>query len=324
MCFCDFLVVEHESQYEDASTQTQAKSGMKVEDLMLDDTRLHFFTGMETFQTFNLVFESLGDTVNELNYYYGTRPSICPADQFLLTLMKLRLARTHFELSIMFQINEKEVTNIFVTWINFLYFQFQDIEWWPSRDLVRFFSPSEFYKKFPSTRAIIDGTEIPMKKPKQPVLQQATYSTYKNRNTAKVLVAVTPGGLVSFVSEAYGGSASDRQICERSNLSQMCESNDSIMADKGFNVQDLFISSYVTINIPEFFSKKYRMSSKTVVNDRKIASKRVHVERIIGLAKTFKILTIPFGNTESELANAIISVCFFLCNFKTCIVPHDA
>ena len=156
----------------------------------------------------------------------------------------------------MFQINEKEVTNIFVTWINFLYFQFQDIEWWPSRDLVRFFSPSEFYKKFPSTRAIIDGTEIPMKKPKQPVLQQATYSTYKNRNTAKVLVAVTPGGLVSFVSEAYGGSASDRQICERSNLSQMCESNDSIMADKGFNVQDLFISSNVTINIPEFFSKK--------------------------------------------------------------------
>ncbi|XP_014675449.1 PREDICTED: uncharacterized protein LOC106815500 [Priapulus caudatus] len=246
--------------------------------------RLHYYTGLETYGNFILLFRALGETVNELNYYYGVSPSLAPEDQLFLTLVKLRLAQTNFELSMLFEINIKEVTNVFVTWINFLYHH-----WWPSRDLVSFFTPSDFRKKFPTTRVIVDGTEIPMKKPHQPVAQQATYSTYKNRNTAKVLVGVTPGGLVSFVSDAYGGSASDRQICERSNLSQICDPGDSIMADKGFNVQDLFISSNVEINIPEFFKKKNRMSAKSVTKDRKIASKRVHVERIIGLAKTYKI-----------------------------------
>jgi hypothetical protein len=35
------------------------------------------------------------------------------------------------------------------------------------------------------------------------------------------------------------------------------------MADKGFNVQDLFAPYDVTINIPTFFRKKNRMTGKT-------------------------------------------------------------
>jgi len=89
----------------------------------------------------------------------------------------------------------------------------------------------------------------------------------------------------------------------------------------GFNVQDLFIPYDVTINIPTFFKKTNRMSTATVLKDRKLASKRVHVERIIGLAKTFKILKRPLNNTESALASQIIGVCFWLCNFRDCIVP---
>lgn len=91
------------------------------------------------------------------------------------------------------------------------------------------------------------------------------------------------------------------------------------MADKGFNVQDMFIPTNVLINFPDFFSKKNRMSVRSVSKDRKIASKRVHVERLIGLAKTFKILK----NIESNLADAIISVCFCLCSFRAGIVPNN-
>jgi hypothetical protein len=36
----------------------------------------------------------------------------------------------------------------------------------------------------------------------------------------------------------------------------MCQVVFSIMADKGFNVQDLFAPYDVTINIPTFFGKK--------------------------------------------------------------------
>ncbi len=121
-----------------------------------------------------------------------------------------------------------------------------------------------------------------------------------------------------------GGSASDRQITERSSLMKDCESGDSIMGYKGFNVQDLFAPYDVSINLPTFFRKKNRMSGKTVLRDRKISSKRVHIERLIGLAKTYKILTVPLNATESALGTQILFVCFMLCNFRPCIMPKTA
>ena len=66
------------------------------------------------------------------------------------------------------------------------------------------------------------------------------------------------------------------------------------------------------------------MSAETVMKDRKIASKRVDIERIIGLGKTYKILFQPLTPTESSLSTQIITVCFLLCNFRPCIVSHNA
>ena len=48
------------------------------------------------------------------------------------------------------------------------------------------------------------------------------------------------------------------------------------------------------------------MSGTTVLHDRKIASKRVHVERVIGLAKTYAILKSPLSTSETLLASDII------------------
>ena len=289
-----------------------------------DPEGLHFYTGLENYQKFVFVLSTLGPAANELMYFHGVVPSLPVEDQFFVTLIKLHRKKTNFELSRMFAISQATVTNIFVTWINFMTVQWGETDWWPSRDLVSYFAPTDFKLKFPATRVVVDGTECPIQKPKQPIVQQATFSTYKNKNTVKVLVGMTPGGLVSYLSPAYGGSASDRQICEPSNLRQTCDPGDSIMADKGFNVQDLFESRMVTANIPTFFRKRNRMSGGAVLKDRKIASKRVHVERVIGLAKTYNILKQPMNNTESALASQIIKVCFYLCSFRSNIVPKDA
>jgi hypothetical protein len=53
---------------------------------------------------------------------------------------------------------------------------------------------------------------------------------YKNKNTAKTVACVTPGGLTSLVSH------SERQIIEQSGLVGAVESCDHVMADKGFDV----------------------------------------------------------------------------------------
>ena len=251
-------------------------------------------------------------------------PNLPVKDQFLLTLMKLRQYTSNYELSRMFKICESDIYNVFVTWVRFMSLQWREIDIWPCQELVRLYSPTDFQTKFPTTRAVLDGTECPCKRPSAPAAQQVVFSTYKNRCTSKVLVGATPGGLVSYVSTAYGGSASDRQIIERSDLIKKCSPGDSLMADKGFDVQDIFAPFDVSINIPSFFRKKNRMSGQTVLKDRKIASKRVHIERIIGLGKTYKILCNPMNHTETLLASDIIFICYMLINFRPCIVPRNA
>ena len=195
------------------STQTITSPVQLYSAKRFSDDQLHYFTGLESYRKFCLVLDTLGPAALELNYLYGPPPALSVEDRFLLTLVKLRLHSANAELSIQFDIPEKQVSNVFITWINFMYVQWEEINWWPSRELVHYLAPSGFSEKFPNTRVIIDGTECPIKKPKQPVAQQATFSTYKNHNTVKVLVGITPAGLVSYVSPAYSGSTSDRQIC---------------------------------------------------------------------------------------------------------------
>jgi hypothetical protein len=308
-----------------SQTQTLTESiALDIEHFKNDDCGLQFYTGLDNCTVFSTVLASLGPAAYQLNYLYGRNPTLGVQNQLLLTLIKLRTYKTNFELSRMFRIPESDVYIIFVTWVKFMSLQWREINLWPAREVVDFYAPFDFRDKFPTTRVIIDGTEIPIKVPAVPAAQQITFSTYKNRNTAKALIGVSPGGLISFVSDCYGGTASDRQIVERTYLRDVTEPGDSIMADKGFDVQDIFASRDVTINIPTFFRKRNRFSQKTVMRDRKIASKRVHVERAIGLAKTFKILKHPLNQTESVLSSDIVFVCFMLVNFRRCIVPKNA
>jgi len=74
------------------------------------------------------------------------------------------------------------------------------------------------------------------------------------------------------VSDAYGGSTSDRQICERSDLigKHLFNDGDSIMADRGFDVQDLFATKNVHVNIPSFLKGKRQLTASEVVKDRRI------------------------------------------------------
>ena len=119
---------------------------------------------------------------------YEAISQIEAVDQFFLVLMKLRGYITNFKLSRLFNISESDVYNCFCTWTCFMSLQWRKV----SLDVVRFFAPDGFKAKFP-TRVIVDGTECLIKKPTLPKAQQSTgtYSTYKNRNTMKVLVGIT-------------------------------------------------------------------------------------------------------------------------------------
>lgn len=180
--------------------------------------------------------------------------------------------------------------------------------------------PEEFKNSKMPTRVIIDCKEISIAKPSNPIAQQMTFSSYKNKNTIKILVGSTPGGLLSYCSEGYGGSTSDRQMIERSKLMSLCDEGDSIMADRGFNVHDLFATKNVGINIPTYLRGNAQLPCLALEHDRKIASQRVHIERLIGLTKTFKILKTDLNAFYVPLASKIFYICVMLCNFRECIM----
>jgi len=307
-----------------AGTQTVDCPPFDIDNFISDPEGLHYYTGLENYSKLMYVLSTLGYAAYHLNYYKYQCEKLSVPNQFLLTLMKLRMHLPNFQLSRMFKISESSVSNIFITWINFMSKQWRELNIFPTREMTSHFMPDDFKRCFPSTRIIIDGMECQIKKPKNPVTQQATFSYYKNMNTVKSVIGSTPGGLISYVSPAYGGSTSDRHIIERSDLGQLCQPGDSIMADKGFSIQDLMAVHDVHVNIPTFLKKTNRFHPKVLNRDRKIASKRVHIERHIGLAKTFKILKQPMTPCETALASDIIFVCFALCNFRSCIIPCTA
>ena len=65
-------------------------------------------------------------------------------------------------------------------------------------------------------------------------------------------MGISPTGVVAFLSKLFGGggNATDKQIAKESRLLDLLEKGDSVMADKGFLIQDLLDSLGVTLNIP--------------------------------------------------------------------------
>lgn len=183
---------------------------MRVQSLAKEDEAIFlYFTGYKGYKHFSYVFSCLGPAAFELGYQCS---DMQPEDEFLLTLMKLRLNKEDIDLAFTFGIGAITVGKIFRTWIAFLFFQLKELNLWLPHAVVQETMPQDFLKKYPTTRVIIDGTEIGIQKPGNVRDQAATWSSYKNKNTLKVLVGISPKGVVTFVSDAYGGSASDRQI----------------------------------------------------------------------------------------------------------------
>ena len=307
-------------------TQTSTSFYFCIERFVDDDAAINFYTGFESYQMLHICFQYLGKSANHLKYWgkqphtlsienrgSGSSRLLTPINEFFLVLCRLRCGLMERDLAYRFGVSQPTVSRIFITWINFMYTKFKEVNIWPSRAQVLHFMPQSFKEFYPTTRCIIDATEIFIQSPSDPIAQQLTFSSYKNHNTFKALIGITPSGTICFVSKLYGGSISDRELTQKSGLLDLLEPGDSVMADKGFTIADLTERCGVTLNIPPM-KHDDQFTERELLTTRRIASLRIHVERAIGKIKNFKILN-DIPNNMARIADQIFFVCAMLSIF---------
>ena len=256
-------------QLEEECVKLREKQHFRLKNISTDDNKVRFYTGFATMSALMVCFNFLGPTVNKLNYWAsssstvetqcksnkGRKRSLSPLEEFFLVLVRLRLGLFEQDIAYRFGISQSTVSRIFSTWINLLYLQLKQIPIWPPKALILSGMPKVFKEKYPSTRVIIDATEIYVEKPALPELQQLTFSSYKNHNTYKGLIGISPSGAVIFVSDLYPGSISDKELTRRCGLLHLLQSGDSIMADRGFDIEENLAPLGVKLNIPPFLKE---------------------------------------------------------------------
>ena len=240
--------------------------------------------------------------------------------------MKLKLILRFLDIAVRFGISESLVSRYVSTWVCYLYEHLKEIEWMPAIEQVTSTLPYAFREKYPTTFAIIDGSEVFIETPSDLQMQSSTWSNYKHHNTAKFLIACTHQMELSATSHHYNyvGSISDVELTRSLCFIQKLEgrSGISIMADRGFTIKDQLHEIGIGLNIPPFLEGRQQLPAAAVKKGREIASLRIRVEHAIGRIKNFSILKGNFPlSAVVRLANQIVCVCAWLSNFQPALVP---
>ena len=160
---------------------------------------------------------------------------------------------------------------------------------WLPQEAVRINLPGVFikagYKKCP---VVLDCAEVFIERQKSLINQACTWSEYKHHNTIKFLVGISPTGYITFLSDCYGGRASDRYIVKDSGFYDLLEREDMVMADRGFQIHEELLLRFCSLQLPPGARAKSQILTDECKKEKDIAS--IHVERAINRIKFFRIL----------------------------------
>ncbi len=326
MCSADITVLEAQaaSNNKDLLLARQEAEQLKLteESFANDDSKTKFYTGLPSFAILMLVF-------NYVKSKLPKRHSITPFQQVLIILMKLRLAVPHEDLAYRFLVSESTISRVFNTGIDALY-GISKLIVWPEREVLWKTMPMQFRRTFGNRVAvIIDCFEVFCHRPTSLEARAQTWSNYKHHNTVKFLIGITPRGVISFLSAAWGGRGTDKTITLGSNFFDNLLPGDVILADRGFDIKDDAGFYGCEAEIPAFTRGKPQLSALDVEKTREIAHLRIHVERVIGgLRQKYLILnhTVPldFMLTNSDhpvpKIDKIARICCALFNLSEPII----
>lgn len=302
------------------------------------ESDVKFYTGFKSTDMFKLIFTFLSIKAINMRYWKGkkqtqletkgTDPYLKPGDynrpgpdrkltleqEFLLVMMRLRVGLLVPDLAFRFNVCTGLVSSVFTTWIKLMRKELSWLIIWPTRQDTRKSLPECFKKWFPKVRCIIDCTEFFIETPSSLDVQAMCWSEYKHHCTIKVLISITPTGLISFVSDCYGGRASDKFIVQNSGFYNFIEPYDQVMADRGFKIKEDLLQHQASLSIPPSKQGTLPMTTGDVQETSRIANVRIFVEKAIARVKWFNILSNELEITCLSLCDDIVVTCCALCN----------
>lgn len=283
---------------------------------LYDDSMFQFYTGFVSVSVYKTFFDYIKPAASTMTSHYyratdnitfsGSRSrSMLLIDELFMFLCRLKCGLLEQDLAVRFNCHISTISRKIITWANFLYFVLGSFNIWPTRNQIKDKMPPEFQLLYPTTRVIIDATEIKTERPSSLALGSKCYSSYKSSHTLKGIVGIAPHGAVTFISSLYTGSMSDVEMTRLCGIVELLESGDSIMADKGFVLNKVLEGTGVQVNIPPFLMNQGQFSKEQVEETQTIARLRIHVERHIRRVKEYhlfdKIIPLSMVGTINQM-----------------------
>ena len=162
---------------------------------------------------------------------------------------------------------------------------------WLPEEVNKATMPESFKKNYPECSGIIDCFEIKTEVPSKVDQAVLGYSNYKKGFTIKVLVCIAPCGLIQFISQGFGGRATDGQITIAAGFLPFVKPKMQIMQDKGFvSIEADIIRHGGLVIMPPVRRQKRQLNPSQRRENLKVAVERVHVERGIERLRRFKVM----------------------------------
>ncbi|XP_064460663.1 uncharacterized protein LOC135370770 [Ornithodoros turicata] len=315
-----FLCAPHVATTEEKEVQVDISSAPQVKfrlsQILTSDADLNSFTGVESMGLLNAIVKAV-EKHDKMNTELSVR------DRVLIILVKVRTGLSFSCISKLFQVSPTSVHRYFYGTLPVLSAVLKSAIPWPSKDEIVKNMPKCF-EDYKRVRIVLDGTEVEVEKSTCLACRIQTYSNYKRKNTVKYMIGVSPAGLITFVSNAFGGRASDGAIVELSNVIDLLEPyDDHVMVDKGFRIDNVCSARGVSIVQPPFLRQQSQLSAGDSIRTAKIARARVHVERAIQRIKIFKLLRGPIEWEMLSVIDDIITVVAGLVNLSRPILNED-
>ncbi|XP_054906296.1 uncharacterized protein LOC129372803 isoform X2 [Poeciliopsis prolifica] len=238
------------------------------------------------------------------------RQHLQPVDEFFLFLIFLSVGMKERDLAIRFNIHQSTVSRIIGMWTDFLFTVLGSQCIWLTRQKVQAYLPEEF-KNFPDTQVILDCTELSCQLPSSPLPQRDMNPSHRSLSTMKALVGIAPHGAVTFISDLYRGSISNRELFKRSGIVENLTKDMAVMVNKGFLIRECCECKVYSLS---FLSKH--------PEEQATARLKMHVEQVIGSVKRNKLFHGIVSLSQAYSINQLFVVACLLSNYQNTAIVN--